>query len=64
MRAAGSVSTTSGMMKSFHAHTQVRMPTVAFIGIEQREDHRQNTRHVEAPSTRAASSSSIGIERM
>ena len=51
-------------MKSFHAHTQVRMPTVAFIGVSSGKMICRNTRHVDAPSTRAASSSSIGIDRM
>ena len=50
-------------MKSFHAQTQVRMPTVAFIGASSGKMTVQNTPHVDAPSTRAASSSSMGIER-
>ena len=60
----GRSGSTSGRMKSFHAHTQVRMPTVAFIGTSSGKITFQNTRQVDAPSMRAASSSSIGIDRM
>ena len=61
---AGRETMTSGSRKSFHAHRQVRMPTVAFIGDSSGKMIFQNTVQVLAPSTIAASSSSRGIELM
>lgn len=55
---------TSGSRKSFQAHRQVRMPTVAFIGASSGKITRQKVPQVEAPSIAAASSSSRGIELM
>ena len=59
-----SVSTISGSRKSFQAHSAVRMPIVALIGLISGKMIFQKIFHVLAPSTRAASSSDGGIERM
>ncbi len=50
----------NGSRKSFHAHRQVRIPTVAFMGPSRGNTMRQNVVHALAPSTAAASSSSLG----
>ena len=51
-------------MKSFHDHTHVRIPTVASIGESSGKTTLRYTIHVLAPSSSAASSSSMGIDRM
>ena len=59
-----SVRMTSGSRKSFQAHRQVRMPTVAFMGDSSGKMIRQKICQREAPSIAAASSSSSGIALM
>ena len=49
-------------MKSFQAYRKAKIPTVAAIGIRSGEISFQNVCHVEAPSIRAASSNSRGID--
>ena len=52
-----------GIMKSFHEARNAKMPTVALIGASSGKISCQNVCHVVAPSMRALSSSSSGIER-
>ena len=52
-----------GIMKSFHEARNAKMPTVALIGASSGKISFQNVCQVEAPSMRALSSSSMGIER-
>ena len=59
-----SVRMTKGSRKSFHAHRQVRIPTVAFIGDSSGKMTDQKIFQREAPSIAAASSSSSGIDLM
>ena len=50
-------------MKSFQEARNAKMPTVALMGASSGKISCQNVCHVEAPSMRALSSSSAGIER-
>ncbi len=52
-----------GIMKSFHAYRNAKIPTVALIGARSGKISRQNVCQADAPSMRALSSSPIGIER-
>ncbi len=52
-----------GIMKSFHEARKAKIPTVALIGASSGKISRQNVWPVVAPSMRALSSSSSGIER-